>query len=260
MTRRRWAVVPLLALTVGCAGLPGRSPRTPGGAPEDERRRLEAAIVELERQSAMAQAEIRLLRQRVAQLMIEVERLDAAAPPPTVAEPAPTAAAPPTFEESDLDVDPPVVPPPLEAPAAEVTPTRAPPSEAPLPVPMAGQSIYDRGYTLYHQGRYVDAEASFQRFLQAHGDTDLADNAQFWIGESRFARGDWLGARMAFQEVLDRYPDGNKTADALLKVGDCLVRLGDPGAARERFEEVIRRFPGSAASAMAEERLLRSSG
>jgi hypothetical protein len=34
-----------------------------------------------------------------------------------------------------------------------------------------------------------------------------------------------------------------------------LRNLGQEGAARQRFEEVLRRFPGSAASAMAEERL-----
>jgi tol-pal system protein YbgF len=122
-------------------------------------------------------------------------------------------------------------------------------------VPPDGQSIYDQGYTLYHQGRYVDAESSFQRFLQAYGSTELGDNAQFWIGESRFARQDYHGALAAFQEVVDRFRAGNKVGDALLKTGDCLARLGDGAAAAQRYRQVTERFPGSAAAAMAEERL-----
>jgi len=46
------------------------------------------------------------------------------------------------------------------------------------PVEPAAQALYDRGYSLFHQGRYLDAEATFQRFLQAYSETDLSDNAQ----------------------------------------------------------------------------------
>ena len=123
------------------------------------------------------------------------------------------------------------------------------------PVVPAAQALYDRGYTLFHQGRYLDAESSFQRFLQAYPRTDLSDNAQFWIGESRYARGDISGALSAFRETLQRYPEGNKIPDALVKEGDCLAEMGDRDGARRSYEDVIRRFPGSAAAVMAGERI-----
>jgi tol-pal system protein YbgF len=123
------------------------------------------------------------------------------------------------------------------------------------PVVPAAQALYDRGYTLFHQGRYLDAESSFQRFLQAYPRTDLSDNAQFWIGESRYARGDISGALSAFRETLQLYPEGNKTPDALVKEGDCLAGMGDRDGARQSYEDVIRRFPGSAAAVMAGERI-----
>ena len=123
------------------------------------------------------------------------------------------------------------------------------------PVEPAAQALYDRGYTLYHQGKYLDAEASFQRFLQAYPMTELSDNAQFWIGESRFARGDSRGALAAFREVLQKYPEGNKVPDALIKEGDCLEKLGDRDGARDRYNEVRRRFPESGAAVMADDRL-----
>ncbi len=238
-------------------------PSVPSRDPSDAR------VLDLERQAARAEAEIRLLRRHLAALQVEVERLAAGAERREVVSSAPVEAAPSAdrasagrFESSELE--PVRVPPPLEVIEPEVMAVPPPASGAvareATPVPLAGQAIYDRGYTLYHQGRFVDAESSFQRFLQGHGETELADNARFWIGESRFARGDFMGALLAFQEVLDRHPTGNKVADALLKAGDCLVELDNADGARQRYEEVARRFPGSAAAAMAEERLGRSRG
>jgi tol-pal system protein YbgF len=139
----------------------------------------------------------------------------------------------------------------------------APAAQAPAPPVLEGkrepatpavQALYDRGYTLYHQKHYVDAEASFQRFLQAEPQSELADNAQYWIGECRYSRGDMRGALAAFRETVARYPTGNKTADALLKEGMSLENLGDKEAARNTYQEVLRRFPGTAVAAVAEER------
>jgi tol-pal system protein YbgF len=140
--------------------------------------------------------------------------------------------------------------PTLTAPPA----SPAPPAGGPETSGPATQALYDRGYTLFHQGRYVDAEASFQRFLQANPGNELADNAQYWIGECRYSRGDLRGALSAFRETVARYPDGNKVPDALLKAGQSLEGMGDVEGARVTYKEVIRRFAGSAAATVAEER------
>jgi tol-pal system protein YbgF len=118
------------------------------------------------------------------------------------------------------------------------------------------QSVYDDGYTLFHQKRYQDAEARFDTFLERGGQSDLADNAQFWIGECRYARGDYAAALSAFTEVVERFPKGNKVPDAMLKAAKTLEAIGDPEAARATYREVESRFPGTAASAIAAERLL----
>jgi tol-pal system protein YbgF len=122
------------------------------------------------------------------------------------------------------------------------------------PVSPEAQFLYDRGYTLYHQARYIDAESGFRRFLQTYPRNELADNAQYWIGESRYARGDIRGALAAFQETVERYPEGNKVPDAILKLAGCLEELGASEAAQARYDEVLRRFPNTAAAVLAEER------
>jgi tol-pal system protein YbgF len=179
----------------------------------------------------------------------------APAPRPTIenTEDTPDAPAPvvETIEEEDLDVPAPASPAP-QAPAAPA-PGGTPGDDAEL-LSAGSQALYDRGYTLFHQGRFVDAEASFQRFLQGNPDSELADNAQYWIGECRYTRGDHRGALAAFREVVEKHPKGNKVSDAMLKAGQCLEALGDIEGARVTYREVGRRFPGTTAADVAEER------
>jgi tol-pal system protein YbgF len=268
MRHTPWMIL-VSSLAAGCATMAGSASRDAAPAPSARPAPAEdsAPVVELQRQAAMAAAEIRLLRQSLAALQVEVERLatevDRAAMPPEL-----PGGVTPRFETTDLE--PMTIPEAPAAPAPPLAPRETTPAADTVPprtvgaagasVPPAGQAIYDQGYTLYHQGRYVDAESSFQRFLQAYGTSELGDNAQYWIGESRFARQDYRGALAAFQEVLDRYPAGNKAGDALLKAGDCLARLGDAAGAALRYRQVADRFPGSAAAEMARDRLERPGG
>ncbi len=265
MPRTALALVVLLA--VGCASTMTTTP----AEPPDELAEIKSRILELQRTAAMNRVEIDRLRQQVVTLQSRLEGGGAPAaatrpelpPPPSMSPPAAELLPPAStarVEVTDLEIRPPEPgPPPIQA----VTPPPASPPPTPsalagvgptAPVSETAQALYDRGYTLYHQGRYVDAESGFRRFLQAYPDTSLSDNAQYWIGESRFARGDHDGALAAFREVAQRFPGGNKVADSLLKAADCLQRLGDSEGARAAYDEVIRRFPGSAAAAMAEER------
>lgn len=145
----------------------------------------------------------------------------------------------------------------------EPDPIEAAPEPDPAEPPtLEGDALYDRGYSLFHEGEYARSEAAFRRFLELHAESDLADNAQFWIGESRWARGDFAAALEGYTRTVERYPDGNKVPDALLKAGRCLENLGQVGRAIQTYEAVIVRFAGSAAALTAEERLaeLRAAG
>jgi tol-pal system protein YbgF len=115
--------------------------------------------------------------------------------------------------------------------------------------------LYDQAYASFHQGRFVDSETAFRRFLQQFPGTDLSDNAAYWIGECRYARGDMKAALAAFQEAIERFPSGNKIPDALYKAGLSLESLGDPASAKDSYREIVSRFPESGAAALAQERL-----
>jgi tol-pal system protein YbgF len=286
---KRSSTAVLLTLSLLAAGCAGRSLRRED--PRDQEiQELRARLLAVQRQSAVNEVEVARLRQQVAEL--EQSRpggprasapapLPAAPTPPTPPTPKPAAPARPAttppkpastpstrasstpaksdIEEADIEV-------PTQQPARPQAPQTLPRAAAePLrPNPAvdapaegsgpATQALYDRGYTLFNQGRFVDAEASFQRFLQANPDNELADNAQYWIGECRYSRGDLRGALSAFRQTVERYPKGNKVSDALLKAGQCLEGTGDIEGARTTYREVIRRFPGTVAATVAEER------
>lgn len=257
------AVAALAAALGGCASL------QPSGAGGDSPSvaELERRVVALQQQATVNELELRRLRQKVAELE---ERLDGApvrsgsrstaAEPARPPAPAPVAEAEPPrdllasdVESEEIDL-PPVAPPPA-APTSPPTGADAARPAPLVPASAAAQALYDQAYTLFHEKRYESAEAEFERFLELHPGSDLADNAQFWIGECRYARGDYDAALAAFTATVARYPEGNKVADALLKAGKTLEALGDRERARETYEEVRRRYPGSAAAALADERL-----
>lgn len=271
---RALAAVALAGLAAGCAGQGVMGTRSADRPPEDVRE-LRSRVLELQRQAAVTEVELERLRRKVAELEARLEGrpVPRSTPPSAVPAPPPSASARrgPEVEVEDLSDDSPRRPPP-SPPSPSTTPPRAV-EETPAgdrvrprpPAPAAGagaaevtaeaQALYDRGYTLYHQGRYVDAESSFRRFLQGYPATELSDNAQYWIGECRLARGDVSGALAAFRETVERYPDGNKVPDALLKVGEAMAALGDVEGAREAYREVARRFAGTTAAAVAQDRL-----
>ncbi len=259
------ALALLLLVSVGC------SPTlfTPVEE-ESELEEMKSRILDLQRQARMSEVELERLRRQVAELESRLAAGESAAP-------VEEAASEPVLDDEIGGEEPEAfevieatdIAPPEEAPTAhDAEPSEEaadtleqaprPSSIAPGPLSAAAQEMYDRGYTFFHRGLYVDAESAFQQFLTAHPNTELSDNAHYWIGESRFARADYDGALAAFRETLERYPEGNKVPDALLKAADCLARLGDVAGAREAYDEVIERFPASSAAVSAEERRTRS--
>lgn len=115
--------------------------------------------------------------------------------------------------------------------------------------------LYERSLELLEQGRLPEAEAGLTRFLAANPDSDLADNAQFWLAEGALRRGDVASALAGFRAVVENYPEANKIPDALLKVGSCLSTLGEPESAATVYRELLARFPESAAAETARQRL-----
>jgi tol-pal system protein YbgF len=130
------------------------------------------------------------------------------------------------------------------------------PAAAGQPAPGADQGAYNQAFDVLKGGKYADAITAFQQFLQAYPQSSLADNAQYWLGESYYVTRDFQNAAAAFQTVLDRWPDSRKAPDALLKLGYTQAELGRTAQARTTLASVSTRYPGSDAANLAAARLL----
>jgi tol-pal system protein YbgF len=125
---------------------------------------------------------------------------------------------------------------------------------SPTPVPDA-DTLYKSGLSSYNGGQYQLAIQSFQEYLQYYGDTDLASNAQFYIGECYYSQGDFQKAVDEYNKCIEQYPKGNKVAAAQLKKGYALLALDQQRAGISELRSLIRRFPHSREADLAHQRL-----
>lgn len=107
------------------------------------------------------------------------------------------------------------------------------------------RAIYDAAYQDLTRGNHGLAILGFQEVIAKYGASELADNAQYWIGESYYAQKEFKQALAEFQKTVSTYPQGDKVPAALLKSGLCLQQLGDQPAARSTYESLVSRYPES---------------
>jgi len=119
------------------------------------------------------------------------------------------------------------------------------------------QQEYDAAFALLKQGRYEHAARQFRAFVAAHPKSPLADNAQYWVGESAYVVRNFKLALDEFGKLLQAHPDSPKAPDALLKIGYAHYELADWGKARETLNQVVARYPNTAVARSAEQRLAR---
>jgi tol-pal system protein YbgF len=124
-------------------------------------------------------------------------------------------------------------------------PAAAPPDAGPGAGNGEADKSYLDGYAQFNSGDYAAAEQSFQQFLARAPESDLADDAQYWIGECFFSRKDHRRAILEFRKVVDQYPFGNRVPHAFLKIGLSYLALGDRDRAAENLETVVQAFPKS---------------
>jgi len=147
---------------------------------------------------------------------------------------------------------------PLDPNAPPPDPSQLPPP-APLPVPStAGLSptrMYDTARADYFASQYSSAILGFEAFLRAFPRSELADDAQFHIGESKFNQKEFSDAITAYNLVIQNYPGANAVPDAYYKRGFASEGLGQTDAARASYEAVIKNFPNSTAAQLARQSL-----
>jgi tol-pal system protein YbgF len=129
------------------------------------------------------------------------------------------------------------------------------PAPAPAAAPPAPRELYTQAYADYARGNFDLAIQEWQEYLRNYPDTDLSDNAQYWIGECLYSKALFADAVEAWNELLRQFPSSDKVPDARYKKGLALERLGRRSAALVEYRFVADRFPNSEAGRKAREKL-----
>jgi len=127
-----------------------------------------------------------------------------------------------------------------------------------LPVPGGSdRDNYQAAFELLKEQRYEPAAMAFGQFLISYPDSQLADNAQYWLAESYYVTDKFVDALDQFSVVINEYPQSRKVPDALLKMGYCTYELERWDDARAALNRVKADYPDTTAARLADQRLKR---
>ncbi len=115
--------------------------------------------------------------------------------------------------------------------------------------------LYKEAYETLHRGDLEGARRKFEGFLKQYPNTELSDNAQFWIGETYYQKKDFERAILEYEKAIVKYPEGDKIPAALFKQALAFQELGDKTNARNLFKRVIEKYPHSEQAEMAKKKL-----
>lgn len=120
--------------------------------------------------------------------------------------------------------------------------------------------LYEQAVQDLTQGRYPLALQGFQEYVARFPATDLADNAQYGVGECHFAQSRFDSAAVAYEAVETLDAQGDRVPAALWKLALSREKLGQAARARQVLEDLVKRYPLSGEAQLARDRLGQAKG
>ena len=133
-----------------------------------------------------------------------------------------------------------------------------PPADAdkkPESDPAAETREYESALNLFKANKIKDAASAFAAFGNAHPESTLAPNAQYWLGNAHYALRDCKKSIDAHRVVVAKWPQHPKAPDSLINIATCQQELGDAKGVKSTLESVLIKYPDSSAAATAKQRL-----
>lgn len=199
----------------------------------------------LERQVKTLEEQWLSTQRRLDEVLAEVRALRPAAGP-VVATPLPGAATAPAAGSA---------PPPS---GGEQTAAGAG-GAAPGPATGSGSpsDLFNAAYSDYSRRHYELALVGFQAAYQADPRGPMADDSLYWTGETLYAMGRYSDAIGTYDALISAFPEGEKAPAAVLKKGLAQFEARDNAAAVATLQGLIRSHPNSDEARIAREHLRR---
>src|SRR6476659_2211361 len=100
--------------------------------------------------------------------------------------------------------------------------------------------LYETAYADYTAGQWSLAVQGFETYLKTYPKSDLADDAQYYIGESYSGDSRFREAVASYERVVRDYPQSDILPEAYYKIGITYERLGQPDKAREAYDYAVK--------------------
>ncbi len=107
--------------------------------------------------------------------------------------------------------------------------------------------MFQQAQDSYRSRDFAGAVSGFRSFVTQHKDHELADDAQFLLGEAYYAQNDWKQAAQSYLSGYQNFPESDKRGSSLLKLAMSLNKLGQQKQACKTFAEVNKKFANEAA-------------
>lgn len=127
-----------------------------------------------------------------------------------------------------------------------------PGSAAAVPGP---NQLYQLGRDQLLRGSTAAARTAFEDLLTRYPESDVAADAQFYVGETHAAEGNAEAADQAYARVASAYPRSPRAATATYKRAVAAEGARRTREARQLYNEVVSKFPRSDEAALARDRL-----
>ncbi|MGH7563896.1 MAG: 6-pyruvoyl-tetrahydropterin synthase-related protein, partial [Gemmatimonadota bacterium] len=105
--------------------------------------------------------------------------------------------------------------------------------------PLDYAALLAEGQRRLSDGRFSEADESFQRMLSVDTPHTLRDDAAFYRALVALEAGDDASARRRLQSFLDRFPVSTYRGEALIRLSDLHADRGEPARARQALEEAL---------------------
>ncbi len=117
------------------------------------------------------------------------------------------------------------------------------------------REIYDNAFRTLKDGKYEDAIVEFSALVQTYPNSDLVDDALYWIAEANYVTKEFAVALKGFEQIIIDYPNNRRAAEAMLKIGYIYYDQQDYQQAENYLRELIDRYPASRSAFSAGRRL-----
>ena len=117
-------------------------------------------------------------------------------------------------------------------------------------LPEEGRSIFEMAELDRNRGNIALAKAGFEEFLFKYGNSELSDDALYWLGDLSYGEGENEAALDYFGDMLKRFPASERVPAAMYKSRSCLLNLGRQSEADSMGASLMESYPNSNEAAL----------